>query len=212
VAEYQIINGIPPFSFFSEEGLYRGFVDTRWFRGRFTKVRMEKRGKTTRLSPPFGTSATFGFSGAADRFEGTRLRLDPIHELRHVGMSLQQVQGVILPLQSFLGEERVDVIVAGAANPRHALLYFYPVELTLVPFIGVAGLRDQMVLGQHALRPAAQFANSDTSHEGGYVGGIANTTQIPKNFYPSLTISGQLFRVPGVSPSGICLCNQPNRL
>jgi hypothetical protein len=117
-------------------------------------------------------------------------------------MCQQRFQAVELPFEGFLREEVMDVVVAGAADPGDSLLHFFAVELALVPLVGMAGLRDEMVPGKQALLPTAQFADAHSSHDAVRYSRILASGN-SGNIYPPFTNKPELFAVPGVSLSGI---------
>ena len=74
-------------------------------------------------------------------------------------------QRVEFALQRFLGKQRVNVVVAGPAEPRDALLHVGAVEVALVPLVRMTCPRDQMMAHQDAGLPSAKLAMCGLAHD-----------------------------------------------
>ena len=73
-------------------------------------------------------------------------------------MRPERFESVELPLELFLSEKCVDVVVARAANPRDPGFHIGPREITFVLFVGVACAGNQVMTRKHVHSPPAQFA------------------------------------------------------
>jgi len=66
-----------------------------------------------------------------------RLLSDPIYESCHIRMRGEKFEGIELTLQSLLGKESVNVVVAGWTKPHDSSLNLGSVEFAFVALVGV---------------------------------------------------------------------------
>lgn len=89
----------------------------------------------------------------------------PFHEMRHFRMRGERFQSIELTFQHLFREERVDMVVAGTAEPGDAVLHIGSVEEALVPLVRVACAWNEMVPGQCRHFPSAKLASSAFVHQ-----------------------------------------------
>jgi len=79
-------------------------------------------------------------------------------------MGGERFEAIVFAFQSFFVKQSVEVVMAGSGEPGNAVLYFFAFEFAFVPFVGVAGPRNEMVAGEHRDAATTELAGLIVSH------------------------------------------------
>jgi hypothetical protein len=110
--------------------------------------------------------ARFAVGGLIRGFEAVRFVADPRHKFCDVRVGAQRFQRVVIALQHFLREQRVDVVMAGPTQPREPMLHLMAIKDAMIPFVRMPRLGDQVMLRHHADRAFTQFTKAGFFHSG----------------------------------------------
>ena len=98
------------------------------------------------------------------RLEAVRLVSNPLNKLCDLKIGSQLLHRVELTLQGFLREHRMNVVMARTTEPCEQVFYLVTLKVSFDSLVPMAGLWNEMMLGQQADLSPTQFADTTGAH------------------------------------------------